>query len=107
MGRLAGHGARSAVGLARARFRGERARALPAGMAAQGMVRLESLPSGALGLMLAVLGHAVGWPVVRGGSQRVADGLARHLTELGGRIDTGRWSATRRSYRPRGRSCST
>ncbi len=35
--------------------------------------------------------HAVGWPVARGGSQRLADALAAHLRSLGGEIETGRW----------------
>ncbi len=87
--RFAPHGLRSATGLAR-RFGGERARALLAGMAAHSMLALDAPPSGGLGLILGMLGHAVGWPVVRGGSQRVADGLAAHLVALGGEIETGR-----------------
>src|SRR5205814_394802 len=35
-----------------------------------------------------VVGHAVGWPFPRGGSQRVADALAAKLRELGGEIRT-------------------
>ncbi|HET7038106.1 MAG TPA: NAD(P)/FAD-dependent oxidoreductase [Thermomicrobiaceae bacterium] len=86
-GRLA---IRSAAGLARARFRGERARALFAGMAAHAMLPLERPPSAAFGLVLGLLGHAVGWPLVEGGTQRLAEALARHLTALGGEIVTGR-----------------
>jgi phytoene dehydrogenase-like protein len=33
--------------------------------------------------------HAYGWPVVRGGTQRLADGLAAELRALGGEIVTG------------------
>ncbi len=58
---------RSAVGLSR-RFSGERASALIAGMAAHSFQRLDAPLTGGLGLVLALLGHAVGWPVVRGGS---------------------------------------
>ena len=36
-----------------------------------------------------MLGHAVGWPFPRGGSQRLADALAAHLRALGGEIETG------------------
>ena len=36
--------------------------------------------------MLAVLGHTVGWPLVRGGSQRLADAMASYLASLGGEI---------------------
>ncbi len=40
--------------------------------------------------MLGILGHAVGWPLARGGSQTLADGLASYLRSLGGTIETGR-----------------
>ena len=86
-GRLA---LRSAAGLARSRFAGDRARALLAGNAAHSMLRLESAPSAGVGLLLMALGHAVGWPIVRGGSQRIADGMAQELRRLGGEIETGR-----------------
>ena len=32
----------------------------------------------------------MGWPIARGGSQRLADALAGHLRSLGGEIETGR-----------------
>jgi phytoene dehydrogenase-like protein len=41
------------------------------------------------GLSLIVAAHSVGWPVVRGGSQRFADALAKHLRSLGGEIVVG------------------
>lgn len=90
LARLAPHGLGSATGLARRRFSGDRARALLAGLAAHSMIPLEAPPSAGLGLVLGMLGHAVGWPVVAGGSQRIADGLAAHLRALGGEIETGR-----------------
>lgn len=77
---------RSARGLAESLFKGERARALFAGLAAHSMLPLERLPSAAFGLVLGIAGHAVGWPIPRGGSQRIADALASHLRELGGEI---------------------
>lgn len=82
-------GARSAYGLARARFRDEPARALFAGNAAHSMVPITRSPTAAFGLTLAVAGHAVGWPVARGGSQAIADALASYLRSLGGEIRTG------------------
>jgi phytoene dehydrogenase-like protein len=81
---------RSAEGLARSRFEGERARALLTGCSAHSMLSLTAPVSAAFGLVLALSAHAVGWPVARGGSQRLADALASHLRELGGRIETGR-----------------
>lgn len=79
---------RSAYGLARARFRDEPARALFAGNAAHSMVPITESPTAAFGLTLAIAGHAVGWPVARGGSQKIADALASYLRSLGGEIIT-------------------
>jgi len=79
----------SARGLAQRAFRGERARALFAGMAAHAIQPLERPPTAAFGLMLGMLGHAVGWPMAKGGSQTIADALACYLRSLGGEIVTG------------------
>jgi len=91
MARFASVALRSAVGLARSRFEGERARALLGGCAAHSMLSLSSPPSAAFGVVLMLSAHSVGWPVARGGSQRLADALAAHLRSLGGAIETGRW----------------
>ncbi len=80
---------RSAEGFARAAFRGERARAMFAGAAAHSLVPLEFLATAGYGLGLVISAHAVGWPVSRGGSQRVADAMASYLRSLGGEIVTG------------------
>ncbi len=74
--------------LARGIFRGERARALLGGMAAHGMLPLSAPASASFGLVLATLGHTVGWPLPRGGSQHIADALAAYLRSLGGEIVT-------------------
>ena len=76
--------------LARRAFAGERARGLLAGMAAHSMLPLSRALTGAVGLTLGVLGHDVGWPMARGGSQAIADALVAHLRELGGEVETGR-----------------
>jgi len=78
-----------ALTLARARFAGERARALLAGIAAHTLEPLTRAPTAAFGMMLAIAGHAVGWPLARGGSQRIADALASVLESHGGEIVTG------------------
>jgi phytoene dehydrogenase-like protein len=75
--------------LARLWFRGERAAALFAGMAAHSILPLGRPGSAAFGLILAMAGHAVGWPIARGGSQAIADALAACLRDLGGEIVTG------------------
>jgi phytoene dehydrogenase-like protein len=80
---------RSASGLARSRLNGPRARALFAGIAAHAMMPLERIPTAAIGIVLAAAAHAVGWPLPRGGSQRIADALAGYLSELGGEIEAG------------------
>ena len=82
-------GLRSAVSVAQSHFEGERAKALFAGIAAHSVLPLERPISAAVGLILGASGHAVGWPMPRGGAQRIADALASHLTSLGGRIETG------------------
>ena len=82
-------GLRSAVSLAKARFSDERAMAMFAGLAAHSMLPLERPVSAAFGLVLGGSGHAVGWPMPRGGAQRIAEALASHLASLGGKIETG------------------
>jgi phytoene dehydrogenase-like protein len=79
----------SASGFARRTFRGGRARALFAGAAAHALLPLEDTATAAYGLSLALSAHAVGWPVARGGSQRVADALVAHLKSLGGEVAVG------------------
>jgi phytoene dehydrogenase-like protein len=79
----------SAEGLARRCFSTERARGLLAGIAAHGLVPLDTFPSGAIGLVLGALAHVVGWPFPRGGSQKLADALGSYLRSLGGEIVTG------------------
>jgi phytoene dehydrogenase-like protein len=91
--RFAALGLRSAVGLAW-RFDGRAARALFAGLAAHSIQNLHRIPTASFGLVLALLGHRHGWPVVRGGSQKLADALASYLRSLGGTIETGRHVAS-------------
>ncbi len=80
---------RSAAGLAYGEFTGEPARALFAGCAAHSFLPLEKPFSAAFGLVLALTGHAVGWPCARGGSQAIADALASILRAHGGEIVLG------------------
>jgi phytoene dehydrogenase-like protein len=73
--------------LAKSLFRHEPARALFAGIAAHSFLPLEAPVSSAFALVLGLAGHAVGWPIPRGGSQQIANALANYLRELGGEID--------------------
>jgi len=79
----------SAAGLINKKFTNVGARALFAGLAAHSFLTLERTPSAAFGLVLGMLGHAVGWPLPRGGSQKLSDALAAHFRFLGGEIRTG------------------
>ncbi|HEY3082390.1 MAG TPA: NAD(P)/FAD-dependent oxidoreductase [Chloroflexota bacterium] len=69
-------------------FRGEPARGLFAGLAAHAIQPLEHPATAAFGLVLGLLGHAVGWPMARGGSQKIPDAMASYLRSLGGEIVT-------------------
>ena len=75
--------------LARGLFGGERARAAFAGMAAHSMVDLRRPITGGYGLLLAALAHKVGWPLVRGGSARLAGALVAAFLQAGGVAETG------------------
>ncbi|TMK74557.1 MAG: NAD(P)/FAD-dependent oxidoreductase [Actinobacteria bacterium] len=79
---------RSAKGLASRRFETEHARGLFAGVAAHSMMPLTATITAAARLVLAMMAHAFGWPLARGGSQRIADALGSHLRKLGGQIAT-------------------
>lgn len=69
-------------------FRGSRAQAFFAGLALHGMLPLDRPVSAAFGLILGILGHAIGWPIARGGAQKIADSLASYFQYLGGEIVT-------------------
>lgn len=79
---------RSVMGLAKGRFRGRRARGLFGGLGAHSILSLEEPISAAFGLVLGLLGQAVGWPIPRCGSQSIADAMSACLGELGGEIIT-------------------
>ena len=79
---------RPALGLARSRFRETAGQALFAGLAGHSVMPLEMAPSSAIGLMLGMAGHAVGWPMPKGGSQSISNALASLLKSLGGQIQT-------------------
>jgi phytoene dehydrogenase-like protein len=76
-----------ATSLAKFVFKGEQARALFAGIAAHSFLPLEAPVSSAFALVLGLAGHAVGWPIPRGGSQQISNALAGYLRELGGNIE--------------------
>ena len=71
-------------------FREPKAKALLAGCAAHSMLRLDAPITGAYGLVFLASAHAVGWPIARGGSVRIADALNAELRSLGGELYPGR-----------------
>jgi phytoene dehydrogenase-like protein len=78
-----------AARLAKARFKSEKARALFAGLAGHSVMPLESLGTSAIGIVLAAVAHRSGWPIPKGGSQKIADAMASYLRSLGGEIVLG------------------
>ncbi|MFP5236407.1 MAG: phytoene desaturase family protein [Acidobacteriota bacterium] len=71
------------------RFHTTRARALFAGLVGHGLIAFDQLASAAVGLMFAVSGPAVGWPVAKGGAQAIPNALMRRLQQFGGVVHTG------------------
>ena len=88
MARFGLTGIRSLESVARSRFQGEKARALFAGIGAHSMLPLDRASTAAVGLVLSMAGHAVGWPFACGGAQAIARALASCLQSLGGEIVT-------------------
>ncbi|HSR17203.1 MAG TPA: NAD(P)/FAD-dependent oxidoreductase [Ignavibacteriaceae bacterium] len=69
-------------------FSHEYAKSFFAGMAGHSIMSLDKLITSAIGLVLIILGHRIGWPVSKGGSQKIADALALYFQSLGGSIET-------------------
>jgi phytoene dehydrogenase-like protein len=88
MARFGLYAIRSAYGLAKGLFRGERARALFAGLGGHSTQSLEKPVTAAFGLVMGISGHAVGWPMARGGSQKLTDALVAYFNSLGGEVLT-------------------
>ena len=71
-------------------FQTETARALYAGLAAHAIAPFNTPMTGAVAQIFAVTAHSYGWPLVRGGSQQLADQLAAAVVDGGGTIEVGR-----------------
>lgn len=68
------------------RFEEPEARALLAGAAAHSMLPLDVPGTAAFALILAVSGHAVGWPVAEGGSHVITRALLAQIDRHGGEM---------------------
>lgn len=78
-----------ASSLGRRRFKGDDGPALLAGMAAHSMLSLDAPITAGFGMLLGQLAHIVGWPMAKGGSQAITDGLVALLAEHGGELRYG------------------
>ncbi len=70
------------------RFKTPEARGLFAGMAAHAIEPLTNLATSAIALVLMISAHVKGWPIPKGGSDKIADALASLFISLGGKIET-------------------
>lgn len=86
--RFALQGLRSATSLA-GRFDTIEARALFAGCAGHSTLPFDKWGSAAFGLIFLLTGHVVRWPLVRGGSEQLANALTSCFVSLGGKLQTG------------------
>ncbi|GAB3504545.1 NAD(P)/FAD-dependent oxidoreductase [Spirosoma knui] len=68
------------------RFQTKEAKGLFAGMAAHAIQPLSNLTTSAIALVLMTAGHLRGWPITKGGSQRIANALAAYFQSIGGTI---------------------
>ncbi len=80
----------SAFWFAEENFETPEAKALLAGCAAHSSSPLTTPLTNAFALMLAVSGQVVGWPLVRGGSQKIIDALTALLLRNGGELERDR-----------------
>lgn len=76
-----------ATTLTHLRFRGPRARALFAGMAAHANTPLQNYGTSGVGLMLNMSAHLQGWPIPAGGAREIAKAMVAYFTSLGGEIE--------------------
>lgn len=80
----------SAFWFAEEHFETVEAKAILAGCAAHSFCPLDAPLTNAAALVLAVLGQVSGWPLIKGGSQRLIDALVALLLRNGGAIERGR-----------------
>lgn len=88
LARFTRHALASATGISKRWFNGERARAAFAGNAAHSILPLEAPGTAAAGILMSVLAHTVGWPIVRGGAQNLANAMCSYFQSLGGEVVT-------------------
>ena len=88
MARFGIQGLQSAERFAK-RFKSKKMRATFAGLAAHGIMPFDATATAAIGLVLGISAHTVGWPYPKGGSHQITKAMAAYLEALGGKIETG------------------
>ncbi len=78
----------SAISLCNHHFKEERSKALFAGCAAHSVIPLDFRFSSAIGMVLAISGHLVDWPVAKGGSKNITKAMVGYFQSLGGEVQT-------------------
>lgn len=76
----------STNGLAKTLFSAPEARGTLAGVAAHSSLSLDHIGSASFGVVLMVAAHAIGWPLPRGGAQKLTDALISYMVSLGGEL---------------------
>lgn len=71
------------------KFQTRRAKALFAGMAAHSILPLNSFATTAVAMVFFGAAHTGGWPLVKSGSQSLANAMGAYFRSLGGKIETG------------------
>lgn len=84
-----GVGAMMPASVFAAYFDTQEGRALFGGNAAHSIMALEKPFTSAIGLILQMSAHAVGWPIPEGGSQSITNAMVRLLESLGGEVQCG------------------
>jgi len=82
-------GLRTILDVANAWFQDDGARCLLGGCAAHTALPLDMIATSSYGMVLAITGHAVGWPMPRGGAGELSGAMAAYFRALGGEIRTG------------------
>jgi phytoene dehydrogenase-like protein len=83
----------SARGFADRFFTGTRAKGFFAGLAAHSILRPDRVPSAAFGFIFCLAGHAIGWPIPKGGAISISNALADYFKSLDGTIITDKFVA--------------
>lgn len=65
-------------------FTTQEVKGLWAGIAAHSMQPFTSIGSSSIGLILCVIGHVRGWPIIKGGAQVLANALLKKFISIGG-----------------------